>query len=210
MLNLAGGRSMSRWLYGVVVLVVLLGQTWRPDPQAAEVFHVGAEASNPPPARAPLRFPFDLQGGQGKEAAAETLQRQGLDRDSFDSNFTAWSIPGKIHYKSFKPAGLTLHYRGDRLMQVNLIQPEMLDCAEVAAMIDDAVAMIQEHYLVDLESIRKAPHFGTGNCFFFMKPGNVGWQASEGDYAVNVDVNWRDEKYSGYVTFTDIPVYQSH
>ena len=40
-----------------------------------------------------------------------------------------------------------------------------------------------------------------------MKPGQSGWRTWDSDYAVNIDANWRDMKYTGYVTFTYLPQY---
>jgi hypothetical protein len=159
--------------------------------------------------REPLTFPFGLKGGQTRNEATAQLQTVGLDRDAFDSNFTVWSVGGRIHRKSFRPAGMELNFRSDKLAQVTLVTVDMTDCQEVGAVVQDAVDYIKTHYVLNESTIQTAPHYGSSNCFFYMKAGNVGWQAVQGDYAVSVDSTSKNLKFTGFVTFSYMPLFSS-
>ena len=157
----------------------------------------------------PFQFPMDLTAGEPRNQVVSSLQQRKINQGDFDRDFTVWSIPGRYSYKSFEPSSMTLAYRNYKLMQVTLVQPEMTECADVISMMEDAVAFIQSHYTFPAENISKGPHFGTNNCVLYMKPGLSGWQAWDNDYAVNIDANWRDMKYTGFVTFTYLPLFNT-
>ncbi len=155
----------------------------------------------------PLGFPFGLQGGQSKEDVTRTLNEVPLYRGDFDTRYTEWSIGKRIRHKRFHPSLITLAYKHDKLMQVTFVQTDAPDCSESIGAMEDAVDYIKTHYIFPAASIVPGPKFGSNNCVFYMKPGQAGWQAGEGDYLINVDTNWRDMKYSGYVTITYMPLY---
>jgi hypothetical protein len=172
------------------------------------VFHYEMKAE--PEGPQPLGFPLGLAGGEVRDAVTADLQARGLQRGSFDKDNTTWIAPKNFLYKSFHPYALALTYKNDRLMQLTLVQPDLPECQDIQAMVQDAVAYIQAHYTYPKENIQPAPHFGTNSCVSYMKPGQSGWLVWDKDYALSVDTSWKDGKemtYSGYVAFTYLPLY---
>ena len=185
----------------------ILGAGWTVRADDKPLYHFEIKTTSDAPT--PIQFPFGLTGSEARADVVTALQQIPLDRGDFDTNFTEWAIPKKILYKKFHPSLMTLHYKDEKLMQVTLVQTDAAECGDILAAKEDAVDYVKAHYIFPANSVSPAEHFGSNNCVYYMKPGQSGWQAGEGDYLVNLDTNWRDMKYSGYMTFTYMPLYNA-
>jgi hypothetical protein len=196
--------------YFLCILVLGL-MTVRSEAEDTPLFHYSVHESTQTGPQ-PLGFPFGLMGGQSRDSVTAVLPTAGFHRGDYDKDNTVWTMHDKIVSKTFKPSAFTLKYVNDKLMQVTLVEPNVSDCNEIVAIIQDAVAYVKSNFTFPPENAAPEPHFNSNSCVFYMKPGQSGWQTWVGDYAVDMESNWRDGKemvYSAYMTFTYIPLYNS-
>jgi hypothetical protein len=175
---------------------------------APHTFHFGLKAE--PEGNIPMAFPFGLETGQSKVSATAALEAKGFQRDNYDKDFTFWDIPAhSIEYKTFKPTSLALTYRNDKLIQATLVQPAVEDCQDIMTIFQDSIDYIKHRYVYSPENIRTSPQFGSNNCVSYMKSDQNGWEVVTNDYAVSIDSNWKNLKYSLFVTYTNTSLYDS-